>query len=309
MNRSQLKSLIKGTLAVTPTPFDDNYQLDIGKIREITQWWIEQGLGTTNSPLKITAGGGECHNLTEEEWLQVLKTTVDAAGSGAIVMCGLKSKSTIHTIEDAKKAQDVGIIGLQIELPFYHHPNQDDYVRYFTDISDSIDIGIMIYNTHFYSAPSIKAETMLRLTDAEHVVAIKWNTPPDEDFNQMTKFSHEFNVINNGGDMIQFHKNGGKGTQSSIAAAYPQYSLNLWKLLEAKQYEKAKIELEKDTILNNWRKKSALISGGNRHNKAYMAAVGKYIGQPRLPTLPIEDHEIKELREIFKSFGWISDQN
>ena len=124
MNKSELKSLIKGTLVVTPTPFDDNYQLDIGKIREITQWWIEQGLGTTNSPLKITAGGGECHNLTEEEWLQVLKTTVDAAGSGAIVMCGLKSKSTIHTIEDAKKAQDVGIIGLQIELPFYHHPNQ-----------------------------------------------------------------------------------------------------------------------------------------------------------------------------------------
>ena len=40
-----------------------------------------------------------------------------------------------------------------------------------------------------------------------------------------------------------------------------------------------------------------------------MAAVGKYIGQPRLPTLPIEEHEIKELQEIFKDFGWITDQN
>lgn len=309
MNKCQLKSLIKGTLVVTPTPFDKNYQLDLVKTHDITQWWVDQGLGTANSPLKITAGGGECHNLTEHEWLQVLKVTVKAAGPNSIIMCGLKSKSTIHTIEDAKKAQDVGIIGLQIELPFYHHPNQDDYVRFFTDISDKIDIGIMIYNTHFYSAPSIKAETMLRLTNAEQVVAIKWNTPPNEDFNEMTKFSHAFNVINNGGDMIQFHKNGGKGTQSSIAAAYPKYALNLWSLLEAKRYEEAIIELKKDTVLNEWRKKSALKSGGNRHNKAYMAAVGKYIGQPRLPTLPIEEHEIKELQEIFKDFGWITDQN
>ena len=59
--------------------------------------------------------------------------------------------------------------------------------------------------------------------------------------------------------------------------------------------------------MNNWRKKSALISGGNRHNKAYMAAIGKPLGQPRLPTLPVEQHEIDELREIFKSFGWITD--
>ena len=27
----------------------------------------------------------------------------------------------------------MGAIGLQIDLPLFHHPNQDDYVRYFQE--------------------------------------------------------------------------------------------------------------------------------------------------------------------------------
>ena len=142
-----------------------------------------------------------------------MQTTVKAAGSDSVIMCGLKSKSTMHTIEDAKKAQDAGIVGLQIDLPFYHHPNQDDYIRFFTDISDAIDVGIMIYNTHWFGADPITPATLLRLADAaEQVVAVKWSTPLNEDFDSMKKFSHIFNVINNsGGNTVRCIQNGGRG--------------------------------------------------------------------------------------------------
>src|SRR5205085_1509112 len=100
-------------------------------------------------------------------------------------LCGLKTKNTLHTIEDARKAQDLGAIGVQIDLPIFHHPTQDDIVRFFSEISDAIDIGIVLYNTWWFGAPSITAASVRRLAAAEHVVAIKWATPPEQDYDDM----------------------------------------------------------------------------------------------------------------------------
>ncbi|MFQ6045152.1 MAG: hypothetical protein ACE5PT_02170, partial [Gemmatimonadales bacterium] len=38
----------------------------------------------------------------------------------------------------------------------------------------------------------VNADSMLRLKDAEHVVAIKWTVPEGEDYDDMTRFSHIF---------------------------------------------------------------------------------------------------------------------
>ena len=262
MNREELKNLIQGTVATTPTPFDDDFRLDLARTAEVTRWWVEQGLGTNVSPLKVTAAGGEGPDLSDDEWPHVLRTTVDAAGPGAVVMCGLKAKDTTYTIEDAKKAQDLGAIGLQIDLPFFHNPNQDDYVRFYTDISDAIDIGIMIYNTYWFGAESIQAGTLLRLKDAENVVAVKWNAPEGQDYDDMRRFSHIFNVIDNSGQSVRCHKNGGRGRISSTATAYPAHDLKMWELLEARRYEEAQEEIDRvQTPTKKWRAKSTAKSG------------------------------------------------
>ena len=298
--------MIQGTVATTPTPFDEDFRLDLARTAEVTRWWVEQGLGTNVAPLKVTAAGGEGPDLSDEEWPEVLRITVDAAGPDAVVMCGLKAKNTLHTIEDAKQAQDLGAIGLQIDLPLFHHPNQDDYVRFYTDISDAIDIGIMIYNTYWFGAESIQAETLLRLKDAEHVVAVKWNTTEGQNYDDMRKFSEIFNVIDNSGQSVRCHKNGGRGRISSTAIAYPSHDLNVWELLEGRRYEEAQAEIDRvQGPTKEWRARSTAKSGGYRHLKAYMAAVGQPVGHCRPPTLPAEDAEIDELRAIFRDIGWL----
>ena len=95
--------------------------------------------------IKLCSAWGQGPDLSDEEWPDLVRTVVDAGGPGANIMCGLKSKDTLRTIEDAKRAQDLGANSLQIELPYNHAPNQDQYVKHYTMISDAIDIGIMIY--------------------------------------------------------------------------------------------------------------------------------------------------------------------
>ena len=45
MNREELRRLIRGPIATVPTPFDDDLNVDFGKMSELTQWWVESGLG------------------------------------------------------------------------------------------------------------------------------------------------------------------------------------------------------------------------------------------------------------------------
>ena len=307
MRRDDLKKLIRGTIATVPTAFDDGFRLDLGRMAELTHWWVENGLGTNVAPIKVAAAGGEGPDLSDDEWPHLLRTVVNAAGSDKIILCGLKTKNTLHTIEDAKKVQDWGAVGLQIDLPLFHHPNQDDYVRFFTDISDAIDIGIIIYNTHWFGCESMTADTILRLKDAEHVVAIKWAVPEGRDYDDMRKFAHIFNVIDNSGDYVRCHKNGGRGHISWLINSYPPFDLEIWQLLEAHRYEEAQAKLDYvrnaiDPYYAECNKKS----GGYRFLKAMQIAMGQPAGPPRPPTLPLDDQEIAELKRILRGIGWIA---
>jgi len=307
MNRAELKGLIQGIPATIPTPFDDNYRLDLAKMTDLTRWWVASGLGTSTSPLKVAAAMGEGPELSEDEWPHLLKTVVDAAGSDANIMCALKPKNTLLTIEDAKRAQDLGAIGLQIDLPFFHHPNQDDIVRFFTDISDAIDIGIMIYNTFWFGFDdmSLQADTALRLADAEHVVAIKWNVPSGQDYDDMRKFSKIFNVIDNSGQAVRCHKNGGRGIISGMAAVHPAHPLKVWELLENGKYGEAQTEIDQaKNAMGPWGEKYSKRSGGYWQVKAYMAAMGRPVGPPRPPTIGATEEMIQEMRNIFVGMGW-----
>ena len=303
MTRDELGKLIRGTLGTIPTAFDDKMKVDLARMADLTKWWVENGMGTDVAPIKVAAAMGEGPDLSDDEWPHLLRTVVNAAGSDVVVICGLKTKNTLHTIEDAKKAQDLGAIGLQIDLPLFHHPNQDDYVRYFTDISDAIDIGIMVYNTYWFGCESLTAETMLRLADAEHVVAVKWDVPEGEDYDQMCKFSHIFNVIDNSSQPVRSHKNGGRGYISSTITAYPQHDLEIWQLLEAHRYEEAQARFSRlrEAIASFKPNKQ---SGGYRLIKGMMAAMGQPVGSPRPPTLPLDDRDIAELKRILKGVGW-----
>ena len=104
MNRADCRKIFRGTIATLPTPFDGGKRLDLPRMSDLTSWWVEHGLGSDVAPLKVAAVMGEGPMLGDDEWPALLRTVVNAAGSDASVICALKPKDTIHTIEDAKKS-------------------------------------------------------------------------------------------------------------------------------------------------------------------------------------------------------------
>jgi dihydrodipicolinate synthase/N-acetylneuraminate lyase len=61
-----------------------------GVMADLTEWWVDNGLVTGKTVLKVAAAIGEGPDLTDEEWPRLLETVVSAARGRVPVVCGLK---------------------------------------------------------------------------------------------------------------------------------------------------------------------------------------------------------------------------
>ena len=307
MNRQQKRDVYQGVIGVTVTPYYDNYEVNYGKMADLTKWWISNGLVRGDAALKVCSVMGEAPQLRENEWINILKTTVDAAEGKVDIIGGTHCKDTLRTIEDLKKAHDVGIVGMQVAPPLFNDPNQDDILRYYEAISENSDIGIMVYQNHWYNYSAINAETLLKMKDFENIVCIKWASfpgCPDESMEELGKY---FNLIENGNDRVGFHKRGGDGFLDKTAVAYPPHDLQLWKFLEQKKYSEAQElwDTEESSMKEITAKIGANSGGQARMKKALMNVMGHEVGEQRPPTLPISESERSELRSVVIGLGWL----
>ena len=306
MNREELSKLIVGPIATVPTPFDDDYEVDFGRMHDLTQQWVDEGIVKGKGVIKIAAAMGEGPMLDDNEWPHLLRTTVQAANDKAAIVCGLHYKDTKRTIEDAKKAQDLGAIGLQVCPPIFNLPSQDDLLDYFSDLSDAVDIGIMVYCTHWMPGGRAETETIVKMADIEQVAAIKWSTPDDIPFEDMEKFSHIFNVIDNSSMPAESHKLGGRGYINVTYESYPQHDNKIWELLEAGKYDegKALFDSVNDPLREFDEKLSGRSGGQARLKKGLMAVMGRPVGASRPPSKPLTEVEMEGLRQVVLDLGW-----
>jgi len=306
MNREELKKIVVGPSVAIPTPFDDGYEVDFGKMYELTQWWVESGLVKGSGFIKFAAAMGEGPMLRDDEWPYILRTIVKAADGKAGVMCGLHYKDTKRTIEDAKRAQDLGAHALQVCPPIFNLPSQDDVLDYFRDLSEAIDIGIMVYHTHWMPGGRIEVDTIERMADFEQVAAIKWSPAEGQEYEEMTRFADVFNVIDNSASPVRCHKLGGKGFVQTTVFAYPPHDLKVWELMEKGRYDEADEMYNRvqDPLRDYSQKISAYSGGQGRTNKGLMAVMGRPVGASRPPSKPLNDEEMTELRGIVDGFGW-----
>jgi 4-hydroxy-tetrahydrodipicolinate synthase len=122
----------------------------------------------------------------------------------------------------------------------------------------------------------------------------------------MKAFAHLFNVIDNAGQTVRCHRNGGRGFVSATAGACPAHDIEVWHLLEAGQYDEAQAERDRvSAALAPVREQVAANGGGYRLVKGMMEVIGRPAGPPRLPTEPLNDAEKAQLRAAMEQIGWV----
>lgn len=306
MQRENLRDLIVGPAAAVATPFDDDYEVDLGRMYDLAQWWAASGLVKGNGIIKVAAAAGEGPMLDTDEWSALLRTVVRAVDGKSTVMCGLHYKDTKRTIRDAKLARDMGAYALQVCPPIFNDPSQDDLLDYYGDLSDAIDIGIMVYHTHWLRGGRIEMDTFLRMADFENVVAIKWSPHDGQVYEDMTRLTGRFNIIDNTVSPVRCARLGGHGFVQTSVEAYPAHDLEVWELIKAERWDEAEnLYYKVQRPLRDFGAKIGIRSGGQgRVMKGLLRILGEPVGSSRPPSKPLDDEELRELRGIVRGFEW-----
>jgi 4-hydroxy-tetrahydrodipicolinate synthase len=305
VDRNEARQLIQGPIAVVPTPFDDNLDVDYGLMAELTQWWVESGVVTGKGVIKAASQAGEGEKLRESEWLRLCETVVKASGGKATVMAAIHHRDTVRAIEDAKRAQDIGVVGLQISAPIFNSPSQDDNLRFYEAVSDAIDIGIMVYNTPWWPYGGMTPETFRKMVDFKSIAAIKWSPPEGYAYEDLFDLADTFNIIDNTVSPIRNHKLGGRGYVQTVTAEHPPFDLRVWELMEAGRYDEAQALYESVVPpIRAFDSRVKSTSGHRGGSKEIMALMGRPIGRHRPPAEPLDAGEREELRQLIDGFGW-----
>lgn len=160
--------LFKGAGTALVTPMTDA-GVDFDALGRLIDFQLRGGIDA----LVACGTTGEPSTLTEKEYEEVIKFTVERAGKRVPVIAGAGSNSTAHAIELAKKAESLGADGLLLVTPYYNKTTQAGLVEHFKAVADAVRTPVIMYNVPPRTGLNMKAETVAKLAGCKNIHAVK----------------------------------------------------------------------------------------------------------------------------------------
>ncbi len=160
---------LKGSIVALITPFHADGSVNFEKLRELTEWHIENrtdailALGTT----------GESSTMTHEEDDAALRCVIEAAAGRVPIIAGTGSNSTRTMLEKSLRAEKLGADGLLLITPYYNKGNPEGIYRHFASVADAVQIPCLLYNVPGRTGCSISVENVERLSRHPNICGIK----------------------------------------------------------------------------------------------------------------------------------------
>jgi len=156
-------------LAAMVTPFDADGGLDVGAAQALAARLVERG----HDGLVVSGTTGEAPTTTNAEKEALLRAVVEAVGERAVVVAGVGTYDTAHSVDLAEHAAKAGAHGLLAVTPYYSKPPAEGLRAHFTAIADATDLPVMLYDIPGRSAVRIGTPNLLRLAEHPRIVAVK----------------------------------------------------------------------------------------------------------------------------------------
>lgn len=162
-----MSKVIEGMIAPIVVPFTQDDSIDERALRRDISYLIGQKVQG------ISSGGstGEGAILSDAELRQCLEIVMEEKPSDMPVIAGIIRNSTNDAIRAALDAKAIGVDALLITPVFYYGATTEGNYAFFQEISDSVQLPIIIYNVVPTNVVSV--EDFPRLLSIEHVVGIK----------------------------------------------------------------------------------------------------------------------------------------
>jgi 4-hydroxy-tetrahydrodipicolinate synthase len=156
-------------LVAMVTPFTADGGLDLDGAQQLAEHLIEQGC----DGIVVSGTTGESPTTSDTEKDQLLRAVIEVAADRAIVVAGVGSNDTAHSVEQAQLAAKAGAGGALLVTPYYNRPPQAGIEAHFRAIADATELPVLLYDIPVRTGAPIATETLLRLADHPRIVAVK----------------------------------------------------------------------------------------------------------------------------------------
>ncbi|MEC7828535.1 MAG: 4-hydroxy-tetrahydrodipicolinate synthase, partial [Actinomycetota bacterium] len=150
------------------TPFSDDGALNIDASVALAKWLVEQG----SEGLVITGTTGEGPAVTDEEDWELWRVIAETVS--VPVIAGTTTNDTEHSIQQTRKAEELGCDGILAVTPYYNRPSQEGIFSHFEAVASATNLPVVLYDIPVRTGRKIETPTLLRLAhDVPNVVALK----------------------------------------------------------------------------------------------------------------------------------------
>ena len=288
------KLALRGCGTAMVTPFQKDGSLDERTLSSFVDWQIEEGIhflvpcGTT----------GESVTLTHEEYLCVVKVTVQVAAGRVPVVAGAGGNNTAKVIELIEELKRLGVDAILSVSPYYNKPTQEGIYQHFRAIARSTDLPIIVYNVPGRTSSNIEPETLLRLAEIPNIVAVKEASGNISQIGDLcTRASEDFAVLS-GDDAVTLPliALGGRGVISVASNEAPRMMAEFTTACLEGRWQEARAWNRKLYPLM----KINFVESSPIPVKAALAMMGKIAEVYRLPLVPISEGARTKLSAVLR---------
>ena len=268
------------------TPFTASGDLDLAAAKKLTRYYINKGIKS----LYVCGSTGEGFLLDNEERMKLVEAVVDEAGDDLSVIVHVGCPSTRHAVMLAAHAQKAGAAATSAVPCVYYHLGEESVYQHWTKITEAADLPFFIYNIPQLTGFNLSMPLFNRMLENERVAGIKCSSDPCHDILRFKQAGGKDFIVFNGPDE-QFLAGRLMGADAAIGGTYgamPELYLKLDELIRRGEIAKAQ-EMQVKVTLFIYR----LCSFPSMYGacKTIIRMDGVKIGDPRLPFLPVDEHD------------------
>jgi 4-hydroxy-tetrahydrodipicolinate synthase len=279
------------------TPFTPDGVVHYERAEELAQRLVENG----STGLVVSGTTGEGPTLTPEEKLQLFRRVKSAVNVPVIANTG--DNETAFSTEFSRQAQETGVDGLLLVVPYYNRPNQEGLYQHFKVIAESVQLPCVLYNVPTRTARNLEAKTVARLSQVKNIIGVKEASGDLAQVGNIRNLcgSDFFLWSGNDGDVLPFVAIGGHGVISVMSHVAGK---NIRRMMDA--HWKGDWQTARDEHLNLLPVAEALFpatSPSPAPIKAALKLQGFDAGGLRLPLTEAGESDVETLRQAMNSAG------
>ncbi len=282
-------------LTAMVTPFKDDLSIDYEACEKLVNHLIKTGTDT----IVVAGTTGESPTLSHEEEIELCKFVKKLVNDKVKIVFSTGSNCTRTAVEYTKKSNAYGIDGILSVVPYYNKPSQAGLIEHFSQIAESTDLPIILYNIPGRTGINMEPSTTAELANKyKNIIAYKDATGNLEHTSQIIQSCPKDFLVFSGDDSLLLPMIS-VGAVGVISVASYLFSTEMKDMI--KFYIEGKIERAKEIHYILFPIFKALFKAPNPTCiKAALEIKGIIKSNLRPPLVKLNDKDLNELKAILE---------